>query len=133
MRVRLHSLGQKDEKQMLIVAVGWLYVALMMAITEHTVVAGIATFLLYGVAPVSIVLYIMGTPGRRKRNKARQAWEARQAQLAREAGHPGAAPDASGDDPASEPADEPRRPAASASAPGFNEPDRARSGTPSDR
>ena len=55
---------------MYIVAIGWLYVALMMAITEHTVVAAIATFLLYGVGPVALLLYILGTPGRRKRRRA---------------------------------------------------------------
>lgn len=54
---------------MYIVAIGWLYVALMMAITEHTVVAAIATFLLYGVGPVALLLYILGTPGRRKRRR----------------------------------------------------------------
>jgi len=52
---------------MYIVAIGWLYVALMMAITEHTVVAGVATFVFYGLAPVALVLYIMGTPARRRR------------------------------------------------------------------
>ncbi|NUO86477.1 MAG: hypothetical protein HOQ33_20330 [Cupriavidus sp.] len=52
---------------MYIVAIGWLYVALMMAITEHNVVAGVATFLMYGVAPVALVLYILGTPARRRR------------------------------------------------------------------
>lgn len=60
----VHNLG---EISMYIVAIGWLYVALMMAITEHTVVAGVATFLLYGVGPVALVLYILGTPGRRRR------------------------------------------------------------------
>ena len=58
---------------MYIVAIGWLYVALMMAITEHNIVAGVATFLLYGAAPVALVLYIMGTPGRRRRRKAEEA------------------------------------------------------------
>ncbi|MCA3185319.1 MULTISPECIES: hypothetical protein [unclassified Cupriavidus] len=62
---------------MYIVAIGWLYVALMMAITETSIVAGVATFLLYGLAPVSIVMYIMGTPGRQRRRKAREAEEAR--------------------------------------------------------
>ncbi|SPR96332.1 hypothetical protein [Cupriavidus taiwanensis] len=57
---------------MYIVAIGWLYVALMMAITEHNVVAGVATFLMYGVAPVALVLYIMGTPGRRRRKAEAQ-------------------------------------------------------------
>ncbi|SOZ50495.1 conserved hypothetical protein; putative transmembrane protein [Cupriavidus taiwanensis] len=58
---------------MYIVAIGWLYVALMMAITEHNVVAGVATFLMYGVAPVALVLYIMGTPGRRRRKAEAEA------------------------------------------------------------
>ncbi|MNL80463.1 hypothetical protein D3C87_2073240 [compost metagenome] len=39
----------------------------MMAITEHTVVAGVATFVFYGLAPVALVLYILGTPARRRR------------------------------------------------------------------
>ncbi len=34
-----------------IAAVGWIYVTLMMAITEETVVAGIMTFFFYGVLP----------------------------------------------------------------------------------
>lgn len=67
---------------MYIVAIGWLYVVLMMAITETTVVAGVATFLFYGLMPVSIVMYIMGTPGRRRRRKAREAAEAREAATA---------------------------------------------------
>lgn len=67
---------------MYIVAIGWLYVALMMAITETNVVAGVATFLFYGLAPVSIVVYIMGTPGRRRRRKALEAQEARRAAAA---------------------------------------------------
>lgn len=58
---------------MYIVAIGWLYVALMMAITETSVVAGAATFLFYGLAPVALVLYILGTPGRRRRRKAEEA------------------------------------------------------------
>lgn len=50
-----------------IAAVGWSYVVLMMAITEDSVVAGIMTFFLYGVLPVTIILYITGTGGRRRR------------------------------------------------------------------
>lgn len=61
---------------MYIVAIAWLYVALMMAISEHTVVAGVLTFLGYGVAPVALILYILGTPARKRRRKAREAAEA---------------------------------------------------------
>ncbi len=75
----VHPIFEKDESLMYIVAIGWLYVALMMAITETSIVAGVATFLLYGLAPVSIVMYIMGTPGRRRRRKAREAREDREA------------------------------------------------------
>ncbi|MBP0622794.1 hypothetical protein [Cupriavidus consociatus] len=69
---------------MYIVAIGWLYVALMMAITEHTVVAGVATFVFYGLAPVALVLYILGTPARRRRKL--QAERSAQAERATQAG-----------------------------------------------
>lgn len=56
---------------MLIVLIAWLYVALMMALAEalHPTGhwwGGVITFLLYGVAPVSLVLYLLTTPMRRK-------------------------------------------------------------------
>lgn len=52
---------------MYIVALAWIYVVLMMSITETSVVAGVMTFLMYGVVPVTIILYVMGTPQRRRR------------------------------------------------------------------
>lgn len=67
---------------MYIVAIGWMYVALMMAITETTIVAGVATFVLYGLVPVSIIVYIMGTGGRRRRRREQAAREAREAAAA---------------------------------------------------
>ncbi|SPA00594.1 conserved hypothetical protein [Cupriavidus taiwanensis] len=73
---------------MYIVAIGWLYVALMMAITEHNVVAGVATFLMYGVAPVALVLYIMGTPGRRRRRRKAEAEAEAEAERALEQSAP---------------------------------------------
>ncbi len=54
---------------MYIVAIGWMYVVLMMSIAEASVVAGIMTFVIYGVMPLSIILYLMGT-GKRKRDRA---------------------------------------------------------------
>jgi biotin transporter BioY len=54
---------------MLIVAIGWIYVVLMMSITEQSVVAGCLTFLLYGVFPVAVILYVMGAPGRKRKRK----------------------------------------------------------------
>lgn len=52
-----------------IAAVGWIYVTLMMAITEETVVAGIMTFFVYGVLPTLIIVYIGGSGQRRKRRE----------------------------------------------------------------
>ena len=62
---------------MYLVAIGWLYVALMMAVAEATatngsVLGALITFVLYGLAPVGLVLYLMGAPSRRKANKARE-------------------------------------------------------------
>jgi biotin transporter BioY len=53
-----------------IVAIGWLYVTLLMAVTEESVVAGILTFLLYGVFPVAIILYLSGSKRRKKQREA---------------------------------------------------------------
>lgn len=66
---------------MYIVAIAWLYVALMMAVAEATNTTGtllgaIVTFLLYGLGPVALMLYLMGTPARRRRRKAREAADA---------------------------------------------------------
>lgn len=56
---------------MYLVAIAWLYVAVMMAIAEAThsqgtLLGALITFLLYGVLPLSVVLYVMGAPLRRR-------------------------------------------------------------------
>ena len=66
---------------MMIVAMAWLYVALMMAVAEATntngsVLGAIVTFVLYGLLPVLLVLYLMGTPARKKAIRLREADEA---------------------------------------------------------
>lgn len=63
---------------MWIVPLGWLYVVLMMAVaealsTQGTVLGAVFTFLLYGVLPLSIVMYVMGTPHRRRAARAAEA------------------------------------------------------------
>lgn len=55
---------------MLIVAVAWIYVVGLMALTEPTVVAGIMTFLVYCVLPLSILFYLTGGRRRRARRAA---------------------------------------------------------------
>ena len=60
---------------MLIIIIAWLYVVILMSMTEDTVIAGVMTFLLYGVLPLSVVVYLLNTPARRARRKAAQAQE----------------------------------------------------------
>jgi hypothetical protein len=60
---------------MYILVIGWLYVALMMAVAEATnangtVLGAIVTFLIYGVGPLSLVVYLMLEPARRRRRNA---------------------------------------------------------------
>jgi hypothetical protein len=52
---------------MYIIAIAWIYVVLLMALTEANVTAGILTFALYGVAPLALLLWLLGTPERRRR------------------------------------------------------------------
>lgn len=63
---------------MYIVPIAWLYVTLMMAVAEATnsngtVLGAIITFLLYGLLPVALVVYLMRSPARRKAMRAREA------------------------------------------------------------
>lgn len=64
-----------------IIVIAWLYVVLMMSITEYSVTAGIMTFLLYGALPLIIILYVMGAPQRRRNRKEKEKSQ-------REAMHP---------------------------------------------
>lgn len=77
---------------MLIVIIAWLYVVVLMAVAEHSVTAGIMTFLCYGVLPLAIVLYLLNTPARRGRQQKRHT------PAARSAGH---SPSPRDDDPSS--------------------------------
>lgn len=63
---------------MLLVTLAWLYVALMMAIAEATspqgtVLGAVFGFVGYGVLPLSLVLYVMATPLRKRVRAAREA------------------------------------------------------------
>lgn len=56
-----------------IVAIAWIYVTLLMALTESSILAGILTFLLYGLIPLSLFLWIFGAPERRRRRLRRES------------------------------------------------------------
>jgi len=53
-----------------IVAIAWIYVVLLMALTEPSIVAGIATFVFYGAAPLALFLWLVGTPQRRRNRRS---------------------------------------------------------------
>ncbi len=56
-----------------IVAIAWLFVTILMAVTERSVTAGLLTFLFYGLAPLMLFWWLVATPKRRARKAARGA------------------------------------------------------------
>jgi len=71
---------------MYLIVIGWLYVTLLMALAEAfssqgTVLGAIITFVFYGLLPTGLVVYLGGTPLRRKAIR-RQEEQARQEFLA---------------------------------------------------
>lgn len=62
---------------MYVVAIAWLYVTVLMAATEPNLTSGILTFSLYGLIPIALLLWLLGTPERGRRRRAREAAAAR--------------------------------------------------------
>jgi len=65
---------------MYLVLIAWFYVTLMMALAEATSPTGsllgaFVTFALYGLLPMGILGYILGTPGRKRKIHAREMAE----------------------------------------------------------
>lgn len=65
---------------MYLIVIAWTYVTLMMAVAEATspqgtVLGALITFALYGMLPMGILVYILGTPARKRKIKARAAAE----------------------------------------------------------
>ena len=63
-----------------LIVVGWLYVALMMAVAEAnhpngTLLGAVFTFLLYGVGPVALIVYLLGRKSRRIARERREQAE----------------------------------------------------------
>ena len=89
---------------MYIVIIAWAYVAFMMAVaeatsTDGTLLGAAFTLLLYGVLPCALLVYIRGTPARKRAIRAREAME----NAATDINHPAQAldaPDAGGHTPA---------------------------------
>ena len=65
---------------MYIIPIAWLYVVILMSAAEATapngpVLGASITLLLYGVLPVGLLWYLMGTPARRRAIRASEAAE----------------------------------------------------------
>ena len=65
---------------MYLVVIAWIYVVLLMSVAEATntngtVLGAMVTFLLYGLGPCALVVYLMRTPARNKAGKKRRAEE----------------------------------------------------------
>ena len=60
-----------------LVAIGWMYVVLMMSVAEAlapsgSVLGALITLVFYGILPLALVLYLMAPPARRKAQRARE-------------------------------------------------------------
>lgn len=63
---------------MYIIPIAWMFVVVLMTIaeatsTQGTVLGAFFTFVLYGLLPLSVVMYLLGTPGRRRARRAAEA------------------------------------------------------------
>ena len=61
-----------------LVAIAWMYVVLMMTVAEAMAPNGgllgaLITFVFYGVLPLGLVLYLLGTPARRRARRTRES------------------------------------------------------------
>ena len=77
---------------MYLIAIAWLYVTVMMAIAEAaspqgTLLGAAITLVLYGLLPLGLLLYILGTPARKRRLQAQRAEELVQWQAQHAAAH----------------------------------------------
>ena len=65
---------------MYLVVIAWIYVVLLMSVAEATnttgtVLGAVVTFVMYGLGPCALVVYLMRTPARNRAGKKRRAEE----------------------------------------------------------
>lgn len=56
-----------------LIAIAWLYVAILAAVSDTTVVGGVLTFVFFGLGPLALFMWLFGTPARRRRQRATEA------------------------------------------------------------
>ena len=89
---------------MYLIVIGWLYVTLLMALAEAfssqgSVLGAIITFVLYGLLPMGLVVYLMGTPLRRKAIRKSEQLARDEYEASRTLADSSAQPDAGGHAP----------------------------------
>nr|MBL8411393.1 hypothetical protein [Dechloromonas sp.] len=67
-----------------IIVIGWLYVTILIAANEPSIIAGILSFLFYGALPCSLLIYFAGSKVRRQRQKYRELMAERHAKDSQE-------------------------------------------------
>jgi hypothetical protein len=77
-RLRNPDIGKNIVSLQIIVAIAWTYIVVLMAVAEATgangsILGAMITFVLYGVLPLAIVLYILGAKARRTSQLAQPA------------------------------------------------------------
>jgi hypothetical protein len=87
---------------MYIVAIAWLYVTLLVSITQPTVFRGIVTFAGVGLLPLLLLLYLLGAPQRRRNRERAAPGESTPEEPMASAPAPGATADAAGPPPVSD-------------------------------
>src|SRR5262245_30131982 len=62
--------------RMHIIAIAWLYIGILMSLTETSFIAGLATFVFYCALPLGVTLYVLSARTRRLRREARERAQA---------------------------------------------------------
>lgn len=57
---------------MYIIAIGWLYVTILVAANEGSIIAGVISFLFYGLIPCALLLWMSAGKVRRQRKAYRE-------------------------------------------------------------
>ncbi|WP_412480455.1 hypothetical protein [Azonexus sp. IMCC34839] len=56
----------------MIIVIGWLYVTLLVAANEPSIIAGIISFAFYGLLPCGLIIYFAGSKVRRERRRFKE-------------------------------------------------------------
>lgn len=51
---------------MYLIAIAWLYVVIIVSVSDETLLGGMVTFIFWGLLPLALFLWLFGTPARRR-------------------------------------------------------------------